>query len=78
MSGGGVIEHYEDDGEYRAGRRLLDLLRDNDISDQMICDSLGSSKIQPYSWRRQTSVGVMSDTQLAPVQKSNFNWPQLV
>ena len=37
MSGGDVIEHYEDDGKYGAGRRLLDLLRDNEISDRMIC-----------------------------------------
>ena len=37
MSGGGVFEHYEDDGEYGAGGRLLDLLLDNDICDQMIC-----------------------------------------
>jgi len=37
MSGGDVIEHYEDDGEYGAGRCLLDLLRDNEISDRMIC-----------------------------------------
>ena len=32
-----TIEHYEDDGEYGAGRRLLNLLQEKDISEQLVC-----------------------------------------
>ena len=38
-SGQSIVEHYEDDGEYGAGRRLLGLLQSMDITDQMICVS---------------------------------------
>ena len=33
----GVIEHYADDGEHGAGRRLLDLLKGKDVVNQLIC-----------------------------------------
>ena len=32
-----IIEHYEDDGDYGAGRRLLELLREKKITNQFIC-----------------------------------------
>ena len=35
--GGGVTEHFEDDGEWGAGRVLLKLLKDNDISNRLVC-----------------------------------------
>ena len=38
-SGQRIIEHYEDDGEYGAGRRLLGMLQKNDILNQLICVS---------------------------------------
>ena len=34
-----MIEHYEDDGEYGAGRRLLALLQNKDIRNQLVCTS---------------------------------------
>jgi hypothetical protein len=34
-----VIEHFEDDGEYGAGRRLLALLQQMDICEQLVCVS---------------------------------------
>ncbi len=54
--GGGaqVIEHYEDDGDYGAGRKLLQLLQDKNITNQLVCVSrwagggtfLGPSRFQ--------------------------------
>ena len=38
-SGDTYIEHFEDDGEYGAGRRLLQMLQQKDISNTMICCS---------------------------------------
>ena len=35
----GFMEHYEDDGEYGAGRKLLDLLISNNINNIMVCVS---------------------------------------
>jgi hypothetical protein len=32
-----LVEHYEDDGEYGAGRRLLELLRKEDVMNNLIC-----------------------------------------
>jgi hypothetical protein len=32
-------EHYDDDGEYGAGQRLLDLLKQHDITDTLVCVS---------------------------------------
>ena len=37
--GNNVLEHYEDDGEYGAGRRVLQLLRDNNITGKIVCVS---------------------------------------
>jgi putative IMPACT (imprinted ancient) family translation regulator len=34
-----IIEHFEDDGEYGAGRRLLALLQQYDVLDQLVCTS---------------------------------------
>ena len=34
-----VIEHYEDDGEYGAGRRLLSLLQEQSITNKLVCVS---------------------------------------
>jgi putative IMPACT (imprinted ancient) family translation regulator len=34
---GSVVEHYEDDGEFGAGRRLLNLLKDNYIENTLVC-----------------------------------------
>lgn len=31
------IEHYEDDGEWGAGAKLLDMLRDNNIENSLVC-----------------------------------------
>jgi len=42
-SGDRCIEHYEDDGEWGAGAKLLDFLRDNDIEDSIVCISRWSS-----------------------------------
>jgi hypothetical protein len=36
VQGEQIIEHYEDDGEYGAGRRLLNLLKTNDVKNQLI------------------------------------------
>ena len=38
-SGGSVVEHYQDDGEWGAGGKLLALLRDNNIEDTLVCVS---------------------------------------
>jgi len=38
-SGQHMTEHYEDDGEYGAGRRLLAILKEKNISNQIICVS---------------------------------------
>ena len=35
-SGDRSIEHYEDDGEFGAGRKLLDLLQSNDVINQLV------------------------------------------
>ena len=37
-----VIEHYEDDGDHGAGCHLLTLLRDEDITDKLVCVSTWS------------------------------------
>ena len=37
QTGSGVVEHFEDDGEWGAGRVLLKLLRDNDITGKLVC-----------------------------------------
>jgi hypothetical protein len=63
VSGDRTIEHYEDDGEHGAGRRLLDLLRDKDVNDRIICVtrwygfSSRTSKIQSYHRSWQTCPG---------------------
>ena len=33
----GIIEHYEDDGEWGAGRMLLKLLRENNVTNSLVC-----------------------------------------
>lgn len=33
----GVTEHYDDDGEWGAGKKLLELLRENQITDNLVC-----------------------------------------
>lgn len=35
----GYVEHYEDDGEWGAGAKLLDYLRENDIENTLVCTS---------------------------------------
>ena len=35
-TGGKIFEHYHDDGEYGAGQKLLSLLRENDVKNEMI------------------------------------------
>ena len=39
QSGGHVTEHYEDDGDYGAGRHLLNLLKEKDITNRIVCVS---------------------------------------
>jgi hypothetical protein len=39
QSGNRVIEHYEDDGEYGAGRKLLTMMKDEEITGKLICVS---------------------------------------
>ena len=36
-SANGIREYYEDDGEYGAGRRLMELMRQNDITNTLLC-----------------------------------------
>ena len=36
-SGGRYLEHYEDDGEWGAGAKLLELLRDNNVENSLVC-----------------------------------------
>ena len=36
-SGNGYLEHYRDDGEWGAGTRLLNMLREKNISDKIVC-----------------------------------------
>lgn len=36
-SGNGYLEHFSDDGEWGAGTRLLNMLREKDISDKLVC-----------------------------------------
>ena len=38
-AGKSSVEHYEDDGEYGAGRKLLTLLQENKIENQLVCVS---------------------------------------
>ena len=35
--GSKVVEHYEDDGEWGAGRRLLTVLQEKDITNTLVC-----------------------------------------
>ena len=37
QSDSGAIEHYEDDGEWGAGRLLLQLLKDHNITNKLVC-----------------------------------------
>ena len=37
QTGNGIVEHYEDDREWGAGRLLLKLLKDNDITGKLVC-----------------------------------------
>ena len=37
VSPSSTVEHYEDDGEYGAGRRILDTLRQNNIENTLVC-----------------------------------------
>jgi len=39
QSGSRVLEHFEDDGDHGAGRHLLDLLREMNITNRIICVS---------------------------------------
>ncbi len=32
-----IVEHYEDDGEFGAGNRILEFLQKNDICDEVVC-----------------------------------------
>ena len=34
-----TVEHFDDDGEYGAGRRLLELMQTNDITNTLVCVS---------------------------------------
>ena len=45
----GVIEHYDDDGEFGAGRRILETLRRDDIDNTLVCVTrwLGETHIGP-------------------------------
>ena len=36
-SGDRVIEHYDDDGEYGAGAKLLELMRQHGVVDKLLC-----------------------------------------
>ena len=36
-SGNRYIEHYDDDGEFGAGAKLLELMRRNDVTDKVVC-----------------------------------------
>ena len=38
-SGGNTMEHFEDDGEWGAGRVLLKLLKENNITNRLVCVS---------------------------------------
>ena len=37
QNGNSITEHYEDDGEWGAGRVLLNLLKDNNITNRLVC-----------------------------------------
>ena len=47
--GGKMVSYYNDGGEYGAGRRILQMMEDNDISDRLICVSrwYGGSHMGP-------------------------------
>ena len=38
-SGTGYLEHYEDDGEWGAGAKLLEFMRENDVENTLVCTS---------------------------------------
>ena len=48
-SGGKMVSYYNDDGEYGAGRRILKMMEDNDMSNRLICVSrwYGGSHMGP-------------------------------
>ena len=52
-SGDRIVEHYDDDGEYGAGRRILELLRTNNITNKLICVTrwFGGKKLGPARYQ---------------------------
>ena len=44
QAGNNVLEHYEDDGKYGTGRRVLQLLRDHNITGKKLCASAAGTE----------------------------------